>query len=67
MDVVAQKYEVVSFRGQSRWLDGSVIGPSGAFSNANGRLAGRVTGGEGKGDGKCVRENAVAQVARKGL
>ena len=32
-------------------MDGPAIGPSIVFSNDNGRLAGRITGGEGKEEG----------------
>lgn len=47
-------------------MDGPAIGPSRAFSNGNGRLAGRITGGEGKGGGENLIGNEVCPAKRGG-
>lgn len=47
-------------------MDGPAIGPSRAFSNGNGRLTGRIIGGEGKGGGGNLIGNEVCPAKRGG-
>ena len=47
-------------------MDGPAIGPTRALSNGNGRLAGRITGGGGKGGVGNLNGNEVCPAKRGG-